>query len=248
MAAAHAQQLTRATVAGEVDHPGGMTFTGAPRLADAAKSAQVHGDAYFLGASLLRSEFQPQQARLKAGLLFDLNIIERLSASRDRDQASALAHRVRAWIESMPVTGRLLVRTLEPHALQVSAADNLPLREGDRLVYPARPGTVRVVGAVEHDCELPHAGLREARLYADQCPTSAFADPDLAYVIEPDGSVVLIGIALWNRSPPMPVAPGAVIYLPFGRKAIEGLSDPGFNREMADFIATQPLGGTGGSP
>ncbi|HEY2344296.1 MAG TPA: capsule biosynthesis GfcC family protein [Xanthomonadaceae bacterium] len=248
VAQTQAQELIHLTVTGAVAHPGSKVFTGAPRLADAVKAAQVHRDAYIAGAALMRSELLPAQTRVKAGLLFDLGIIERLSTSNEREPAGALAHRVRAQVDAMPITGRKIVHTLEPHALQSSAADNLPLKDNDGLFYPLRPGTVRVVGAVDHDCDLPHVGMRDVLGYLAQCPASRFADPDIAYVIEPDGVVSVRGIALWNRSPPIPVAPGAVLYVPFGHKATAGLSDPDFNRDMADFIATQPLGGAGVGP
>jgi hypothetical protein len=246
--ATHAQELVHLSASGAVAHPGEMIFTGAPRLADMVKAAQVDRDAYILGAAWLRPSLQPGQARLKTGLLFDLGIIERTSDSNGREPVMAIAQHLRAWIDSMPVTGRQVVHTLEPHELQVSAADNLPVQAGDQLVYPTRPDTVRVVGAVEHDCSLPHAGLKDVRGYLAQCPSSRFADPDVVYVVEPDGTVFEHGIGLWNRGPPLPVAPGAILYVPFGHKAITAAADPGFNRGMADFIATQPIGGSGVGP
>jgi hypothetical protein len=50
---------------------------------------------------------------------------------------------------------------------------------------------------------------------------------------------------LWNRSAPRPLAPGAWIYVPFHRRAITGAADEGFNRDVADFIATQLLSDEG---
>ena len=243
-----AQMPVHVTVSGEVAHPGELAFQGKPRLGDAVKAAQVEPDAYALGAAWLRPSLQPAQVRLKTGLLFDLGIIERTSGANGRDQMAALAHRLRAWIDAMPVTGRQVVKTLEPHALQVSAPDNLPVDEGDRLTYPSRPSTVTVVGAVEQVCAVPHTGLQDARDYLDQCARSAFADPDTLYVIEPDGSVFYQGIALWNRSPGLPIAPGAILYVPFAHRATHRAADDGFNRDMADFIATQPLDGAGMKP
>ena len=70
---------------------------------------------------------------------------------------------------------------------------------------------------------------------------SAFADPDWLYVIEPDGRVFRQGIALWNRSAALALAPGAVLYVPFKPRAIEPAADADFNRDMARFIATQPI-------
>jgi hypothetical protein len=246
--AGHAQAYVHVTVSGEVGHPGEMAFEGKPRLDDVAKTAQVDNRAYVLGAAWLRLAQQTEQARLKAGLAYELGLIGKKALADGRESLATLVHRMRDSLNAMPVTGRQVVRTLEPHALQVSAPDNLPVEEGDQLTYPSRPRTVTVMGAVEQVCDLPHEGLRDARDYVTQCVASRFANRDVVFVIEPDGKVFEQGIALWNRSPPMPVAPGAVLYVPLDRRVTTHVVDDGFNRDMADFIATQPLGGSGMKP
>jgi len=245
---AHAQVVTNVTVTGEVSHPGEIAFEGAPRLADAVKSAQVNRNAYVLGAAWLRPSLQAQQARLKAGLIYELGLIDDKAMADRRESLAGLARRTREWISQMPVTGRQVVPTLEPHEVQANPSDNLPVHEGDHLIYPSRPDSVAVVGAVEQTCDVPHMGLKDVRGYLAGCASSPFADPDDVYVIEPDGNVFELGIALWNRSPPMAVAPGAILYVPFARRATVRTVDEGFNRDMAAFIATQPLGGSGMKP
>jgi hypothetical protein len=247
--ASPAQEVLRVTVSGNVDRPGEISFQGEPRLSDAVTTAQVNRNAFVLGAAWLRPGLIEQQTRLKAGLLFQLGWIDKSAAAkRRREPLSSLARRLHGWIEAMPVTGRKIVRTLEPHALQVDPADNLLVADGDRLVYPSRPDAVNVVGAVEQDCRLPLAALQDVRAYVVRCARSRFADPDWVWVIQPDGNVSEVGIALWNRSPAMPVAPGAFLYVPIEPDAIERDADEEFNRDMANFLATQPVGGSGASP
>ena len=202
-------------------------------------------EAYVLGAAWLRPSLLASQKRLKAGLTYQLGLIGHRAIADGKEPLASLARRNRDWISTMPVTGRQMRQTLEPHALQVSAPDNLPIRDGDQLFYPTRPNTVTIVGAVEQMCDLPHVAIQDARVYLAQCVPSAYADTDSVYVIEPDGNVVKQGIALWNRSPPMPVAPGTVLYVPFGRRATLRIVDSAFDRDMADFLATQVLAGPG---
>jgi hypothetical protein len=201
-----------------------------------------------LGAAWLRPSLQAEQTRLKAGLTYELGLIDKKATADGKEPLATLARRMRDWIGEMPVTGRKIVRTLEPHALQASAPDNVPVEEGDRLSYPSRPQTVTVVGAVEQACDLPHEGVKDTRDYLAHCVASPFADRDVVFVIEPDGEVFEQGVALWNRSPAMPVAPGAVLYVPLGWRATARAADQRFNRDMADFIATQPVGGSGMKP
>lgn len=238
----HAVAAVTVTVSGHVERPGAQTLQGNARLADAAAAAQVRTDAYILGASWNQRALVLPQRRLQAGLLYELGAV----ANRARDEGDAplaqLSDGLRTWLQAMPVTGRHAVRTLDPGALAAVSADNLPLQDGDTLDYPSRPHTVRVVGAVAKPCELPHVALQEARRYLKDCP-SLLADRDALFVIEPDGQVFELGIALWNESPPMVLAPGAIIYVPLDQRRIAGAADGVFNREMADFIATQPVAG-----
>lgn len=229
------------TVTGTVARPGTHALAGAPRLADATKIAQVDPEAYALGASWSQRSLLVSQKRERAGLLFELEVIRQQAVAAD-DEAMATASRsLRDWLQSMSPTGRRLVHSLDPAELVVSDPDNLPLDDGDQLNYPKRPAGVRVVGAVMHVCVLPQIGLKAARDYLRECVPSSAADPELLYVIQPDGQVSELGIALWNRSPPMVLAPGAIIYVPLDRRVIRRVADEVFNHELADFLATQPV-------
>lgn len=246
---AQAQEGVRVKVEGRVDDPGERTLPLTARLADAVTSAHVRPDAYVVGAAWLRPELLDEQTRLKAGLQFELGVIERTAAvGRGKESLPDLVQRMHAWLDAMPVTGRQVVRTLEPHAIQIDRPDNLPVADGDRLYYPSRPVTVHIVGAVIGSCEVPQAGLKDVRDYAGQCARSRYADPDWVWVVEPDGSISERGIGLWNRSPATPVAPGAYLYVPLDRRAIADATDKEFNRDMARFLATQPTSGSGTMP
>lgn len=241
----HAMAAVSVTVSGDVERPGLQTLNGNARLADAASAAQVRTHAYALGASWTQRSRELAQQRLKAGLLYELGAVADQARRAGDAPFSALSASLRQWLQAMPVTGRRSTHTLDPGALAADSADNLPLDDGDTLSYPRRPSTVRVVGAVKASCALPHVALQDARRYVDACPTQ-FADRDSLFVIQPDGQVFELGIALWNTSPPMALAPGAIVYVPLDKRLTTGAADAVFNREMAEFLATQPL--DGGAP
>jgi len=230
------------SVSGQVERPGMQSLQGNARLADAAAAAQVKFESYVLGASWTQRSRQLEQKRLQAGLLYELGAVADQATRDGNAPLAALSVQLRQWLQSMPVTGRHVARTLDPGALAANDADNLPLEDGDTLSYPRRPSTVRVVGAVQKPCELSHVALQDAREYVRACATQ-MADRDVLYVIQPDGQVSELGIALWNESPPMVLAPGAIVYVPLDRRLVAGAADSVFNRELADFIATQPLDG-----
>jgi hypothetical protein len=224
---------------GAVSHPGTLTLKQRARLSDAALAAQPRPDAYLLGAAWLRVNLQRPQLRLKAGVLFDLGQLQQRALQGDHTGLATLAVRLRRWLAAMPVTGRQPA-LLDPRAVEINAAANHRLVDGDRLVYPQRPGDIRVVGAVQHACRLPLVPLQDARRYLAGCPGDRMADPDTIYVIEPDGRVFVQGIALWNRSAPLVLAPGAVIYVPLRSSAIKPI-DPSLNHDLATFLSTQLL-------
>lgn len=231
-------------IEGAVEQPGTYRVAPGGRISTAVVAAQPNERAYPLGAAWLRREQIQAQTRLKAGLLYDLQALQ--SQAKVKADTGTTAAALQTWLEPLQVTGRV-AHQLEPRALEVSPDANLPLAEGDRIIYPLRPTSVRVVGAVAQLCELPHVALADARQYLQQCPLRSSASKDDLYVIQPDGHVEKLGIALWNRSAPYALAPGAVIYVPIAEHLLDEL-DPEFNAQFARFIATQVLPAPGVSP
>lgn len=231
-------------VTGAVIEPGMKHLPGHARLSDAALASPLRDDAYPLGASWQRASLRVPQTRLKAGLMFELDRERRKAFHEDRtvlrDTIASLVH----WLRPMPVTGRQ-VALLDPRAVEINAAENWPVAEGDALHFPRRPSTIRVVGAVAAACELPLVPLQNARDYLRDCKPSSVADADWIFVIQPDGRVAKQGVALWNRGQPMPLAPGAMVYVPLRESGFNAVSRD-LNQELAAYLATQPLDATEG--
>lgn len=235
-----AQQSTiSASASGEVRQGASAVYPSGSRLSNLALAAKVRPDAYMAGAAWLRPSLKEDQVRLKAGVVFELGVI-RMGALTDGDEPLGLAAAAfQSWLTTLPVTGRRTSVALDPDRLEVSPPDNWPIEEGDALYYPRRPADIRVVGAVANPCRVPQVALQDARRYLAQCPPSAAADPDMIFVIQPDGTVFPQNIASWNRDPPRILAPGAWIYVPFNRKRIATSTDGQFNEDVAAFISTQ---------
>jgi len=230
---------------GAVGRPGPAVYPSLARLSDVAQAVGVDSQAYVLGAAWLQPDLKRDQLRLHAGLVYELGAIRRKAMASGNDSLAENAAAFQAWVSARPITGRRPGVTLDPGRLEVTPADNWPVHDGDTLFYPGRPSDIRVVGAVDKACRLPQVPMQDARRYLATCPASRAADPDLIYVVQPDGAVFEQNIALWNRAEPRPLAPGAWIYVPFYRRAIAGAADDGFNRDVADFIATQLLSDEG---
>lgn len=244
-AVAQAPDTLTVTTEGAVGKPGAATYPADARLSTVGLASQVDPDAYLLAAAWLQPALQREQLRLRAGVVYELGAI-RLKAlgAGDMDLASTAAD-FQAWLSDLPVTGRRVGVSLDPARLEVTPADDRPVHDGDTLYFPSRPAGIRVVGAVEKACRLPQVPMQDARRYLAACPASAEADADAIYVVQPDGAVFEQRIAAWNRDAPRPLAPGAWIYVPFARHAIADAADDAFNRDVADFLATQVLSESG---
>lgn len=227
------------TVSGDVRNPGEIAINPGARLRDVISAAQPNAESYWLGAAWLNRSQQEKQARLKAGVLFDLKLLQWVALLDGRNTRAALSARMYEQVERMPVTGRQ-VAMLDPIALELGFAPNALLDEGDQLIYPARPLTVEVLGAVAQPCQVPYVALQQARLYAQHCTILSDADGDYLWLIQPDGQVRRVGVAAWNREEGVTAAPGSRVLVPIKSNDL-GTPTPELNQQMAEFLATQPL-------
>ncbi len=225
---------------GQVLSPGSYSLPAGSRLSQAAFAGQVSSAAWFLGAALLRESAVEAQVRLKAGVLFDLKVNAVHAKATGNAGLLNLAERLDAMVSPLPVTGRV-VAELNPLA-QLLPQNNPPLENGDRLLYPLRPDTVRVIGAVEQNCKLPYVPGMQPVDYLEGCPRHAMSDPSEVFLVQPDGSLSRAPVAHWNIRPAN-VATGAIIYVPLRRNMLSPEAT-GLNVDMAAFLATQyQLGG-----
>ncbi|MFR0689840.1 capsule biosynthesis GfcC D2 domain-containing protein [Enterobacterales bacterium AE_CKDN230030158-1A_HGKHYDSX7] len=235
-----ANATTQIEVQGALPSPGTLEINEGLRLGELLQQLQLDPRSYWLGASWQRQSLKQQQRRLKAGVLFDLTQVQRLALLQDDPSLASVAKRLSEQVIALPVTGRRLY-PLDPLAIELNAAHSPKLQGGDRLIFPARQNTVRIVGAVAQDCTLPFVPLQPGYRYAQLCPALPEADPDYLFLIQPDGQVTRLGIALWNREEKAaPPAPGAIVLVPLDATRIK-ISAPELSQELADFLATQPL-------
>ena len=225
------------TVSGDVANPGPVELPAGGRLLDVISVAVPNAEGYWLAGVLLRQSLLEEQARLKAGVLFDLDVLQRMASLFDKPGRAALALRLSEQVRQMPVTGRQIAN-LDPVALEVGFARNIRLDDGDRLIYPKRVDEVEVLGAVAQTCHLPYQPLLEAREYLQGCTPLDDAEADYLWLIQPDGGVRRVGIAHWNRqSGHFPVA-GSKILVPVKNDDLDP-PVPELNQQLAEFIATQ---------
>lgn len=237
--ASSAMSQAAVTVTGDVLSAGSFPIEPGTHLLDVVSRARPNAESYWPAAAWLHQPLLEQQTRLKAGVLFDLKMLQRGALLEENTSLAALAARLFEDVRRLPVTGRK-VALLDPVALEVAFARNYPLNDGDQLIYPLRPTTVTVLGAVENPCTLPYRALQPAHEYLKNCLPVADAEADYLWLINPDGQIKRVGIAGWNREDGVLATPGSTILVPVRNDNLD-LPTPDLNEQLAQFLATQPL-------
>ncbi|WP_419711120.1 capsule biosynthesis GfcC family protein [Pseudomonas sp. NFX224] len=225
------------SVSGDVRNPGAVDLPSGARVLDVIRSVQPNPESYWLAAAWLRQPLLDEQTRLKAGVLFDLKVLQRTALLFEQTQRAALALRLYEQVSRMPVTGRQ-VAILDPVAIEVGFARNFRLDDGDSLLYPSRLSAVEVLGAVAGPCRLEHRAMQQAREYLQSCAPLADADTDYLWLIQPDGVTRRVGIAPWNRESGQVPAAGSKILVPVRTDDLNP-PIPELNQQLAEFLATQ---------
>ncbi|MBU6259722.1 MAG: capsule biosynthesis GfcC family protein, partial [Burkholderiales bacterium] len=201
---------------------------GAPagaRLSDWLLRRASAADAYPLALQWQRRSEVAPQSRQREALIAALRAASRADRVRAAD-----AERLIGALESLPVTGRVALPLQDPRLLQAHPEFDPLLGAGDRILLPPRPSTVAVWRGDAPPCVQRFEALWPASRYLAACGAAA----DRAWIVEPDGRVVEVGVAPWNAAAQDLPAPGARIWAP----------GPGWPRTLSErfaaFLATQP--------
>ncbi|MEY4754665.1 MAG: hypothetical protein RJA44_2340 [Pseudomonadota bacterium] len=234
-----------------------------PLLAQAATATQIElpqrlsawlnarsttADDYELGLMWLVDSEQPVQQRWREDLLRQL---EALQAQRPDAAAAELSQRLRR----MPLTGRVLTAGAHARWLEVNPARDPQLQPGDRIVQTRRPRSITVHRPDGSACAVTHLEAATPIDFLGACLGSGEASPDWVWVIQPDGRMRCIGVAAWNRSAPVTLAPGARLWWPdpgwpeaIGPAVAQWLSWQGPAEDPADPASIRPLGAAALTP
>ena len=200
------------------------------RLSDWLLEQPQSPDTYPLGLSWRVPEETVSQTALFRELLKNLS-----SADLEATVNPAAVRRMRDWVGTMRVTGRVPVAVVDARWLQGNPARDPVLRAGQTVILPKRPTTVTLVTDEGHLCTASHRPGHEALAYIGECMPGLATETDWAWVVQPDGRVQRFGVATWNRQQQDEPAPGAWIWAPSRNSGWpEKVSHP-----LVAFLATQ---------
>lgn len=170
--------------------------------------AAALADRYPLGAMWLVDAERVSQQQEREALLTQVARLRQSPAYQPGD-----VDRLLEVIRALPATGRVRTAAVDGRWLEANPARDPMLQPGDRLHVPPRPRSVAVLRSDGRWCHVLHAAAATARTYLDSCRTEG-ASPDWAWVVQPDGRLHKAGVADWNTTSPLSLAPGAWIWAP----------------------------------
>lgn len=159
---------------------------------------------YLPGLLWMVPEEAVAQERMKSRLL------DQLKAGGSAPGVSHVdAMQLADFVETLPVTGRVVVERTDPRWLEVKPLHDPVLHKGQQISIPQRPTSVTVVRGNGHTCQVAHSVHAFAPDYVRKCDSTQ--NPQVAWIVQPDGLVQRRGVASWNESEQDPPAPGAWI-------------------------------------
>ncbi|MGE5452545.1 MAG: SLBB domain-containing protein [Acidobacteriota bacterium] len=217
-------------VEGEVRRPGIYQMNqgdSLPQLIE--KAGGLTEDAYLFGAGFYREQVRKDQLANLEQLVRKLEMqtqskLSSAAASASVNDASGAAQlRIQAEqqaqkqavdrLRNLKPTGRIMLGMTSSNA-QPNALPTLRLENQDRLVIPARPDFVYVLGSVNTESSLIWKSGNTVQDYLDVSGLTSGADKDELFVIRADGSVLSNGDRWFGSVARAEVQPGDLIVLP----------------------------------
>ena len=205
MAAAHVVVETN----GKVES---ITLPDDAHIADLLNHLNISADTYWPTARISTAERQAQVDGERQALLHELEMLEYQWHNEGETRNAYAVRELRVELASVKLIGRLPA-TLDPDWVRIRPEDN-PLLQGEyRLVLPARPTTLMVLGLVNGN---PRPSLQPKLVIADYVDATCLPVGECAwgYLIQNDGTVEKVGLEYWNRHH-READPGAVLFVGF---------------------------------
>lgn len=242
-----AQRTKFVRLEGEFNHAGIYSVRPGETLRDLViRAGGITPDAYLFGTDFTRESARIiQQERLNdylSHLEVEIDASTTAAAASSvnpQDQTAtqaevAAARNLVARFRLLRATGRIVLN-IPPGASNVDTLPAIPLEDGDRLIIPARPSTVNVVGSVYNQNSFVYERRRAVGAYLMLAGGSTGdADGRHAFIIRADGSVVSrqssIGI-FGNTFESLPLDPGDTVVIP------EKVPRPTILRDLVNYTA-----------
>lgn len=189
-----------------------ITLPDDAHLADLLTHPHIPAATYWPTVRIATAERQAQVERERQALLHDLEMLEYQWHNEGETRNAYAVRELRVELSAVKLIGRLSA-TLDPDWVRIRPEDN-PLLQGEyRLILPARPTSLMVLGLVNGNLR---PLIKPGQVIADYIDGECLPAGDCAwgYLIQNDGTMEKVGLEYWNRQH-READPGAVLWIGF---------------------------------
>jgi hypothetical protein len=189
-----------------------ITLPDDARLGDLLTHSNIPADAYWPTARVATTTSQAQVERERQALLHDLEMLEYQWHNEGETRNAYAVRELRVELAAVKLIG-CLPAILDPDWVRIRPEDN-PLLQGEyRLILPARPTSLMVLGLVNGNLRpLIKPGQVIADYIDGECLPAG--ECEWGYLIQNDGMIEKVGLEYWNRQH-READPGAVLFVGF---------------------------------
>lgn len=181
----------------------------APRLTDVLAPIALTQDWYWPASRLYRTN-SPEPEQLRKQVLDKLAKLALTAEEPLKQSYQFLMSDITNWqlAKRVPIP-------IDFDLARINPAANPRFEAGQYLLLlSTRPTQVYIFGAVNRSIELPHLAVAPVQQYLSRLSSSAFADKQRVWIMQPDATFNETLVQAWANQPAQ-VMPGAVIFIPF---------------------------------
>jgi hypothetical protein len=189
-----------------------ITLPDDARLGDLLTHPNIPADAYWPTARMATTTSQAQVEGERQAILHDLEMLEYQWHNEGETRNAYAVRELRVELAAVKLLGRLPA-ILDPGWVRIRPEDNPRLQGEYRLVLPARPHTLMVLGLVNGNLR---PMMKPRQVIADYIDGECLSAGDCTwgYLIQNDGTIEKVGLEYWNRQH-READPGAVLFVGF---------------------------------
>lgn len=230
----HADSLTRVMVG----HASKTTISlsDSQRLEQLLNAPGLPDDIYWPATIISSPTEEASVQQAKDQLLSDLKALQIVWMREHQGGLVQATQQLLRELDQLDVAGRIDIK-LDPDLSRIEPANN-PRLVGDYSLYLSRrPSSLHLLGLINSRKSLPHEPAKGLAEYWQGHSLLPGANPGEVYLIQPDGSVQLSPVAVWNEYHIEPM-PGATLFAGFDPDLLPD-EFKNINLRIADIIANR---------
>lgn len=230
----HAESVTQVIIGNSSKST--ISLSDTQRLEQLLNAPGLPDDIYWPAAIISSPTEEASVQQAKDQLLSDLKALQIVWMRVHQGGLVQATQQLLRELDQLDVTGRIGIK-LDPDLSRIEPGNNPRLTGNYSLYVSPRPSRLYLMGLINSRKALPHEHGRGLAEYWQGHSLLAGANPGEVYLIQPDGSIQLSPVAVWNEYHIEPM-PGATLFAGFAPELLPA-KFKNINLRIAEMIANR---------